>query len=49
MNINEHLIQTLIMMVKSTPNDTELGAKVRAILSSMVKENTSGTKQLLNG
>lgn len=47
MDINEHLIQTILMMVKTTPNDTELGNKVRAILSSMVKENTSGNKQLL--
>jgi hypothetical protein len=47
-DMNDHLIQTLVMMVKTNPNDTELGKKVRAILSSLVNEQTnSGTKQLL--
>ncbi len=47
-NMNDHLIQTLVMMVKTNPNDTELGKKVRAILSSLVNEQTnSGNKQLL--
>jgi hypothetical protein len=47
-DMNDHLIQTLVMMVKTNPNDTELGKKVRAILSSLVNEQTnSGNKQLL--
>lgn len=45
----EHIIHTLIMMVKNTPDNTELGAKVRAILSSMVQENNNSGKGLLKG
>ncbi len=45
----DYLISTIIQMVKNTPNDTDLGKKIRNIIVPLIYEqgNSNGTKQFL--
>lgn len=45
---NNTVLATLVSMVRSTPNDTDLGKKVRALISSMT-ESTNTDKHILKG
>ena len=46
----DYLINMIINMVKNTPNDTELGKKVRSIILPLIHEQgPNGNKQILNG
>jgi hypothetical protein len=47
---HDYLINTIIQMVKNTPNDMELGKKIRNIIAPLIHEQGSGnTKQILKG
>lgn len=43
----DYLLNTIIAMVRANPNDTALGAKVRAIIAPIIQEQspTSGPEQ----
>lgn len=45
----DYIFNTLINLVKSTPNDTDLGKKVRALIQPFINEQrpTNENKQLL--
>ena len=43
------LLQIVSNMVKTTPNDTELGKKVRALIHQMAPELIKENKQILKG
>lgn len=46
----DYLINTIIQMVKSTPNDTDLGKKIRNIITPLIYEQGRGdNKQILKG
>jgi hypothetical protein len=47
---HDYLINTIIQMVKNTPDDMELGKKIRNIIAPLIHEQGSGnTKQILKG
>ena len=43
------LTQIIINMVKTTPNDTDLGKKVRALIHEMGVQSINEDKQILKG
>lgn len=45
----DYLISTIINMVKTTPNDTDLGKKIRSIIQPLISEQrpTNEGKQIL--
>lgn len=43
------LTQIIINMVKTTPNDTDLGKKVRALIQEMGVQQINEGKQILKG
>ena len=43
------LTQIIINMVKTTPNDTDLGKKVRALVQEMGIQTINESKQILKG
>lgn len=43
------LSQIVINLVKTTPNDTDLGKKVRAVVQAMVTEQDKQSKNILKG
>lgn len=46
----DYLINTIIQMVKNTPNDTDLGKKIRSIIAPLIQEqNPNNNKQILRG
>jgi hypothetical protein len=47
---HDYLINTIIQMVKNTPNDMELGKKIRNIIAPIIYEQgLNGSKQILKG
>lgn len=46
----DYLINTIIQMVKNTPNDTELGKRIRSIIAPLIYEQgPNNNKQILRG
>lgn len=46
----DYLINAIIQMVKSTPNDTDLGKKIRNIIAPLIHEQQpNNNKQILRG
>ena len=46
----DYLINTIIQMVKSTPNDADLGKKIRNIIVPLIQEQRpNDNKQILKG
>ncbi len=43
------LTQIIINMVKTTPNDVDLGKKVRALVQEMGVQSINESKQILKG
>jgi len=49
MQVQDALIRAIVEMIKSTPNDQELGKKVRALLSPTMYEQGQTSKNILKG
>jgi|LakMenE01Jun11ns_1017448.scaffolds.fasta_scaffold9423275_2 hypothetical protein len=49
MQNQDYLITTIINMVKNTPNDMELGKKIRNIITPLIYEQGQNSKQILKG
>lgn len=49
MDNNNALLATLVGMVRLTPNDAELGRRVRSLISSMMEASTNNNKDILKG
>lgn len=43
------MIQMIINMIKNTPNDQELGKKIRAFLAPVMSEQNNNDKKILKG
>jgi hypothetical protein len=43
------LTQIIVNMVKTTPNDVELGKKIRALVQEMGVQSINENKQILKG
>ena len=43
------MIQMIISMVRNTPNDQELGKKVRAFITPIMSEQNNNDKKILRG
>lgn len=43
------LLQIIINMVKTTPNDTDLGKKIRTLIQEMGVQSINENKQILKG
>jgi hypothetical protein len=49
MQNHDYLINTIISIVKNTPNDMELGKKIRNIIAPLIYEQGQSGKQILKG
>ena len=48
-NMENTLLQIIINMVKTTPNDTDLGKKIRTLVEEMGIRTINENKQILKG